>query len=336
MTRPGRPARRPESTVSASPATESLPPSAGSLTDFADRWPAMVVKELRQGLRASGFVRPFLALHVLVLGAVVLEYLITRTGVTGSGWQQVATANPGLFWMVVYLVVAGVMPLRMMDSLRGESDGRNAELLLLGGLTRWQIVRGKWLVQAVLTILALISLLPYMLVRYFFGGVELMQSIFSFGSVLAASLGMSGCVVGASGYAGLAMRFFVIGLTGFLLGCTALSTEIMLANSRGGARLTDFLLFAYFYSYAVLLHLLYALIGLQLARGHLKLYVSLYEISPTRGMIAMMCTAPFMLIAGGIATCGYGSILVLILLVYAVSVFDKTPPGAEWAVTKKR
>ena len=128
------------------------------MMDFADRWPAMVVKELRQGLRARGFVIPFLMLHVLALGAVAVEYLLMRSGAAGSGWRGTFIEGPGLFWVAVYGIVAGVMPLRLMESLRGESDGRNAELLLLGGLTRWQIVRGKWLVQAVLTWLSLLSL----------------------------------------------------------------------------------------------------------------------------------------------------------------------------------
>jgi hypothetical protein len=44
----------------------------------------------------------------------------------------------------------------------------------------------------------------------------------------------------------------------------------------------------------------------------------------------MHVTAPFMLLAGGIATCGWGAILVLILLLYAVSVFDKSAAGTQW------
>jgi hypothetical protein len=318
----------------AAAADASPPVPAAGLLDFADRWPAMVVKELRQGLRARGFVVPFLVLHALVLGAVAVEYLLTRTGSGGSPWRGMITEGPGLFWLAVYGVVAGVMPLRLMESLRGESDGRNAELLLLGGLTRWQIVRGKWLVQAVLTLLSLVSLLPYMLVRYFFGGVELVPNAFSFVSVTAAALGMSGCVVGASGYAGLGMRFFVIAVAGLLLTLAGLSTETMIANARGVARLSDLSLFAYIYGYAILFHALYAMIGLQLGRAHLKLFLTPHEISPTKGMVAMLLTAPFMLLAGGIATCGWGSILVLMLLIYAVSAFDKTPPGAEWAVRR--
>lgn len=315
-------------------AEASSPVPAGGLSDFGDRWPAMVVKELRQGLRARGFVVPFLVLHALVLVAVAVEYLLTRAGSGGAMWRGRISGGPGFFWLAVYGVVAGVMPLRLMESLRGESDGRNAELLLLGGLTRWQIVRGKWLVQAVLTLLSLVSLLPYMLVRYFFGGVELVPNVFSFFSVMAASLGMSGGVVGASGYAMLGMRFFVIGAAGLLLALAALSTETMIASAKGVARLTDLALFAYLYGYAILFHVLYAMIGLQLGRAHLKLFLTPHEISPTKTMLAMLLTAPFMLIAGAIATCGWGAILVLMLLVYAVSAFDKTPPGAEWAARR--
>ena len=308
---------------------------AAALLDFTDRWPAMVVKELRQGLRARGFVVPFLFLHVLAPGTVAVEYLLMRSGSGGAGWRAFAE-GPGLFWVAVYSVVAGAMPLRLMESLRGESDGRNAELLLLGGLTRWQIVRGKWLVQAVLTLLSLASLLPYMLVRYFFGGVELVPSLFSFLSVLAAALGMSGCVTGASGYASLGMRFLVIGVSGLLLMGAAISTETLIFKARGVPRLKDLAFFAYGYSYALLFHALYALIGLQLARAHLKLFLIPHEISPTRGMMAMLITAPFMLVAGFFATCFVGSILVPMLLIYAVSVFDKSGPGTAWASGQPR
>ncbi len=292
----------------------------------------MVVKELRQGLRARGFVVPFLVLHALVLAAVSVEYLLLRTGSGAASWLRFATGEPGLFWMAVYLIVAGVMPLRLMESLRGESDGRNTELLLLGGLTRWEIVRGKWLVQAVLALLALGSLVPYMLVRYFFGGVELVPGFFSLVSVTMASLSMSGCVLGASGYAGLGMRFFIIAASGFLLGITVVVTESLIAmTSQGGARVSDLTAFGYGFSYAMLLHGLYAVIGLQLGRGHLKLFLAPYEMSPTRGMVAMLLTAPFMLIAGAIATCGWGAIGVLAMLFYAVCAFDGKAAGGGLA-----
>lgn len=322
-------------TVAAAASSPQTPPAvAGQLQDFADRWPAMVVKELRQGLRARGFVIPFMVLHGLALGAVAIEYLIMRSAGASAGWSSFI-GGPGIFWLVVYLVVAGVMPLRLMESLRGESDGGNTELLLLGGLTRWKIVRGKWQVQAVLTLLALISLMPYMLVRYFFGGVELVQSAFSFVSVLGCSLGMAGCVLGASGYAGLGMRFFIILAGAFMMGLTALFTESMIAMAHVAGRTMEMFLFAYTYAYALLLHALYAAIGLQLGRAHLKLFLLPYQSSPTKGMVALLLTSPFMLFAGALATCGYGAIVVLIILFYAVLMFDRTPRTVEFAPRPK-
>jgi hypothetical protein len=41
-----------------------------------------------------------------------------------------------------------------------------------------------------------------------------------------------------------------------------------------------------------------------------------------------------MLIAGALATCGWGGILVLILLNYAMLVFDRAPNSEEWSVRK--
>ena len=311
------------------PASEAPAPfPTASTTDFADRWPPMAVKELRQGLRSRGFLFPFLALHLLILAAVAIEFLLTRAGGTPTDWQRALSTAPGFSWIVVHVVVAGLMPLRLMDSLRSETDGGNTELLLLGGLSRWQIVRGKWLVQATLTLLTLVSLLPYMLVRYFFGGIELLPNLFTFFSVLAASLGMSGCVIGASGYSNLGFKFFLISAAGLILIINTCFIEAMINSAQGTAVAVDLFLFAYIYAYGLLLHLFYAIIGLQLGRAHLKLYLLPYEIPPTRNLVAMLLTAPFMLIAGAVATCGWGAIIVLVLLAYAVSNYDKpqTPP----------
>lgn len=291
----------------------------------------MVVKELRQGLRARWFVVPFLLLHGAVLAAVALEYLILRDASASTTISPVAgfaASRPGLFWITVYVIVAGIMPMRGMESLREESVQGNAEMLLLGGMSRWQIVRGKWLVQGVLTLLTLLSLAPYMLVRYFFGGIELWQNFFTLISVLMTAMGMSGCVLGASGYPGLGKRFALVIFCTVLLLAAAVATETMIANARGEARVMDLLWFAYAFGYSILLNLLYAIMGMQLGRAHLKLYLLPFEISPTRSVTLLMFAMPFILIAGGIASCGGGAILVLMLLVYIMAIYDRPIPPA--------
>lgn len=291
--------------------------------DFGDRWSPMLVKELRQGLRAKWFVGPFLFLHVLVLVAVSVEYIVLTTAVSSGTFWSRSAMQPGIFWISVYIVVAGVMPLRGMESLREESTQANAELLLLGGLSRWQIVRGKWKVQGALTFLTLLSLMPYMLVRYFLGGVELVQNFFTLISVFMTALGMSGVVLGASGYAGLGLRFFIVGFGAVMLGIACVVTEMMIASANGMGRVTDFLMFGYVYAYAVCLHLLFAVIGMQLGRAHLKVYLLPFEINPTRSVLALLFTMPFILVAGGVATCGGGAILVLFLMLYVMCAYDK-------------
>ena len=67
------------------PVPPAMNPAPGALTDFSDRIPPVMVKELRQGLRSPMFIRPFIAMHLLLLGALVV----------GHGKQQVDASLVG-------------------------------------------------------------------------------------------------------------------------------------------------------------------------------------------------------------------------------------------------
>ncbi|MEM7386278.1 MAG: hypothetical protein AAF514_15150, partial [Verrucomicrobiota bacterium] len=116
--------------------------------DFPEFLDPMTIKELRQGLRARLFVVPFVAVHLVVLVALIFEYLIAtesvRTGTAVTSFDDFV--QYGLFWTVVGLVLLVVTPLGGIASVRQELDGRNQELLLLTRLTRWKLVLGKWMV----------------------------------------------------------------------------------------------------------------------------------------------------------------------------------------------
>ena len=191
---------------------------ARALTDFPDRMPAMMVKEFRQGLRATMFILPFMVVHLLALVAMAVEYI---QSIDSAAFNWLPRTFP--FWIVAYSVVSLVMPLRSLTTLQDEGEG-NGGLLMLGGLTRWQIVRGKWFVQIFLCSVTLVSLLPYMLVRYFFGGFDLIANSYYFLNVAAAAAAFSGCVICASGYSAPAMRWVVLAMVG---------TYILLAGMAG-------------------------------------------------------------------------------------------------------
>lgn len=305
------------------------------IRDFPDWVPAMVVKELRQGLRARMFVVPFVLLQAFACLALVQEYL-AQDRLRGITLTRLASDNllPGMFWSCAWLFVGLIMPFRCMGAMTEELREKSADLLLLGGLSRMRIVQGKWLVQLLLSLLTLLSLAPYMLARYFLGAVDLTETLLHFLSVLGCAGGVSGVVIGASGYRGTATRIWIIAVCSvWLLVASGMSSSSAagLRYLAGGSKVS--LLWAlYLYAYGLGVMVLYGMLGLQLARGHMKLALFPWELSPTRTIATIMFTAPFILVCGAVATCGAGAILILILMIFVVSRYDRRaplPPGLQ-------
>lgn len=290
------------------------------LQDFPDWLPAMLVKELRQGMRATMFVTPFIAVQFMAALAVAFEAQAGGAGGVAS-----------MFWLVAFSVVTVIMPFRGFAALREESEGGNSALLMLGGLSRWQIVLGKWLVQMVLSGLTLLSLIPYMLVRYFLGGFELIPNLLMTVNVLFSSAGVSACIIGASGYRPVPLRFIVAAIGSFwvLFSASLFYGGIsQLNNISFGGDIKVWI--------AGLCALggqaLYTVTGMQLGRAHLKLYLLPYEIAPTRSVVSLMIFLPFILLAGSIGTLFYGAPVVLAIIIWSMIRYDrpwKPKPGAR-------
>lgn len=294
--------------------------SVSHLRDFSDRLPAMLVKELRQGLRAPLFIAPFLAVQAGAILAVGVEY--ERGGTPGVG-------SP--FWLVAFLVVVVLMPLRGFAALREECEGGNSALLMLGGLSRWQIVGGKWLVQIVLCGLTFLSLLPYLFVRYFLGGFEIIPNALMAVNVMTMSAGVSGCIIGASGYRSMALRFIVAAIGIFWVMASGRMIYLGLQEIDSYTGRNDWMVFWIGGPSALGVQLLYAITGLQLGRAHLKLYLLPFETAPARNVVSLMIFLPFILLAGGIGTMGVGFPVVLLVVIVAMIRYDSPwrPPKGQ-------
>lgn len=145
-------------------ATEPLPKF-----DFPTWLPPMLVKELRQGLRTRGFVASLIGLHC----AMIIAFLWASLLDVFQRNSALDVAN-AFFWSLTGITLGLVTPLRGLGGLRAEIDARNIDLLMLTRLNSWRIVLGKWgslMAQAGLLVL---TLLPYGVVRYFFGSVDLL------------------------------------------------------------------------------------------------------------------------------------------------------------------
>ena len=130
--------------------------ATAGLDDFSDRLPPMLVKELRQGLRARIFVAVFLGLQ-LFLGLVML-LATTASGLDGAG--QVISQIIFLFFSLAVLVV---QPLRGMNALYGEIKSSTIDMMVLTRLSARRIVIGKWAAVVGQTLLLFISIVPYLI-----------------------------------------------------------------------------------------------------------------------------------------------------------------------------
>ncbi|WP_395750307.1 hypothetical protein [Prosthecobacter sp.] len=184
--------------------------SSFAITDFPDRLSPMVVKELRQGLRTRLFGGVMLILHLLL----VLFTLM-------SGGAENAAAVSGWFDGIITLVLCIIIPLRGFSAVADELKAGTLDMLVLTRLSAGRIVFGKWAAIASQSLLIAFSVLPYVVARFVFGGLDLFEEIavlfykWVIGVVLAA------VIVALSTQRQFWLRAVVIGLPLLIGGCGA-------------------------------------------------------------------------------------------------------------------
>ena len=178
--------------------------------DFGDWLSPMLVKEIRQGFRSRIFVFAFLLIQGLMIFCVVLGLIFSSGDFTeGSSW---------VFWTIICIPLLLIMPSHGFGVLGNEIKGNTIELLFLTRLSAWRIVVGKWTAIVAQTILIICSVLPYAVLRYFIGGVNLLTDLEALGWLLFASALLTGVTIAISPfYRSMLAKLFLPVLTLFLL-----------------------------------------------------------------------------------------------------------------------
>ncbi len=301
--------------------------------DLPERFGPMTVKELRQSLRRTSFVYPFICVHIFATIAIYAEFQLGVGG--GTGIPAMLAWDPdkvGPFWWVAMTVCGVLMPLAGFFLMPQEIEEGNHELLLLTALNRWQVVAGKFLMLWGLSALTFTSLLPYMIIRYFIGGIEWGSELAAAGSVLAVAAVVAAGSIAASGFSSLAGKLgvFVLYLFSALGGGGA--------GMIGGGMTMDFSktskwswLGSVFYHFsAIAVVLCYCVIGLLVARSRLRLAMMSFELKPSSVLLIIMGLAPFIVGMVAAFTCGFGSIAGVLLLTYLAWNSDRTPKAPKW------
>ncbi|MDX1680005.1 MAG: hypothetical protein R3242_04665 [Akkermansiaceae bacterium] len=185
------------STATTDAQLETPPDPIERLNDFSDRLSPIVVKEMRQGLRQASFVVLFLFLQS-VLAMAVISALIAVSDGSAASRSSAGYTITAFFFSIFGIAALLIQPLRGLNALSSEIKDSTIDLLLLTRLNAWRIVLGKWMSLVTQSALLLVAVIPYLMMRYFLGGMnlvgELTGLLFVFlvgATVTAAAVGMS-------------------------------------------------------------------------------------------------------------------------------------------------
>lgn len=187
--------------------------------DFADWFSPILVKELRQGLKTRAFVSIFILVQVVMSLLVGLQMLSIANG---AGYSTMS-AYEGFFWALIWIPLLVVMPARGLTAVSEEIKANTLDLVQLTHLSSFRIVLGKWVALVSQTILLVAAILPYAVLRYFFGEVDVVQDMNHIGAMVAGSLVLTaGAVALSSQHLVVRILVLVMGLPMLLSGVMGL------------------------------------------------------------------------------------------------------------------
>jgi len=186
----------------------------------------MLVKELRQGMRTNLFVTAFILLQLFMILCVLFAAMSSESD-----------DSNGFFWFFVYVTLIFVQPLRGLGALSSEFRLNTIELIQLTRLDAWRIAFGKWTALNAQTVLLVVTVVPYLVMRYFLGGVNFITDLASVALLTAASCFLSAVAIGVSAFRSTLVRVVIAVLGLFLL--STLGPAIVFGRMFGGTRPFD-------------------------------------------------------------------------------------------------
>ncbi|MBK1883630.1 hypothetical protein JIN85_14500 [Luteolibacter pohnpeiensis] len=168
--------------------------------DFPDRLPPMLVKELRQGMRTISFLGVFMALQI-ILCLILLSATLGST--TGDSIGNVISIT---IFTILSIAVLILQPLRGINAISSEVKSNTLEIMSLTRLSATRIVYGKWVAIVSQTALLMSTIIPYLILRYFFGGMNLFGELSLVLIIFATSAALTAATVGISATSSVILR----------------------------------------------------------------------------------------------------------------------------------
>jgi hypothetical protein len=183
------------------------------ISDFPDWFGPMLVKELRQGLKTRGFVFSFIGLQIVLVLVMVIHVLVYARHPKDFD----ASGLGVIFWLLIGGLLIFVTPLRAFNELAAERKANTLELIFMSGLSAWRIAFGKWVSLLFQALLFLLAVLPFAILRYYFGAVDLAQDLQAMLMVMLACAVLSAVALAISGMPLWVRILVVIGAVFFFM-----------------------------------------------------------------------------------------------------------------------
>jgi hypothetical protein len=162
--------------------------------DFPSWLAPMLVRELRQGVQSGVFAWTFIGIQ-----AAMFALMTWAVGSFGGGPSGIpAREFSAIFWFAIAAAIVVVVPLRGLTAVSSERVGNNLDLVRLSRLSATQIILGKWLAIVCQCVLVATALLPYLVLRYFLGGVDVVSDLEVFGWMAVTALGVTAAAIALS------------------------------------------------------------------------------------------------------------------------------------------
>ena len=190
--------------------------------DYADWLNPMLVKELRQGLRKSLFVSVFIlvqAAMIVIIGSRMLTTSSEMDQVFGGFLDSVLWGGMGLALLII-------MPMRGVAAIPEEQKANTLDLVQMTQLGSTGIVFGKWVAIVSQSLLIAVSVLPYAVLRYFFGGVDIVENLVTLAMMVVGSAVATALCLWLSTLP-QAMRGVGVGLGVYLIPSLLMGTRMM-------------------------------------------------------------------------------------------------------------
>ena len=158
-------------------------------------------------MRARGFTLLFLIFQLL------LAFIILTAGSFSNAENSGSIASGVIFTMFTIAVIF-IQPMRGITALSSEITGNTLEMMALTRLSAYRIVVGKWVAIVSQSALLLVTIIPYLILRYFYGGMNLLGEMVFLTLIFLTSMALTAVMVGLSGTSTKIVR--VIPILGFI------------------------------------------------------------------------------------------------------------------------